>query len=115
MDSVGEGEGGKIWENGNETCKISCRKRVASPGSMHDAGSTHLEQSDPGSRGTTEMRWSKAPPGPLSPHLEPASPSPTKVGMHRAPEGGALNISHSQVFLLSEAPHLQNKHWVDLI
>ena len=31
MDSVGEGEGGKIWENGNETCKISCRKRVASP------------------------------------------------------------------------------------
>jgi len=34
MDSVGEGEGGKIWENGNETCKISCRKRVASPGSM---------------------------------------------------------------------------------
>ena len=37
MDSVGEGEGGKIWENGNEICKISCRKRVASPGSMHDA------------------------------------------------------------------------------
>ena len=23
MDSVGEGEGGKIWENGIETCKIS--------------------------------------------------------------------------------------------
>ena len=38
MDSVGEGEGGKIWENGIETCKISCRKRVANPGSMHDAG-----------------------------------------------------------------------------
>ena len=38
MDSVGEGEGGKIWENGNETCKIWCGKRVASPGSMHDAG-----------------------------------------------------------------------------
>ena len=38
MDSVGEGEGGKIWENGIETCKISCRKRVAGPGSMHDAG-----------------------------------------------------------------------------
>ena len=37
MDSVGEGEGGKIWENGIETCKISCMKRVASPGSMHDA------------------------------------------------------------------------------
>ena len=36
MDSVGEGEGGKIWENGIETCIISCMKRVASPGSMHD-------------------------------------------------------------------------------
>ena len=38
MDSVGEGEGGKIWENGIETCILSCMKRVASPGSMHDAG-----------------------------------------------------------------------------
>ena len=38
MDSVREGEGGKIWENVIETCKISCMKRVASPGSMHDTG-----------------------------------------------------------------------------
>ena len=38
MDSVEEGEGGKIWENGIETCKISCMKRVSSPGSMHDTG-----------------------------------------------------------------------------
>ena len=38
MDSVGEGEGGEIWENGIETCIISCMKRVASPASMHDAG-----------------------------------------------------------------------------
>ena len=38
MDSVGEGEGGKIWENSIETCKISCMKRDASPGSMHDTG-----------------------------------------------------------------------------
>ena len=38
MDSVGEGEGGKIWENGTEACIISCMKRVASPGSMHDTG-----------------------------------------------------------------------------
>ena len=36
MDSVGEGEGGEIWENGIETCILSCMKRVASPGSMHD-------------------------------------------------------------------------------
>ena len=38
MDSVGEGEGGKIWENGIETCKVSCMKQDASPGSMHDTG-----------------------------------------------------------------------------
>ena len=38
MDSVGEGEGGKIWENGIETCKMSCMKRDTSPGSMHDTG-----------------------------------------------------------------------------
>ena len=33
-----EGEGGMISENGIETCIISCMKRVASPGSMHDTG-----------------------------------------------------------------------------
>ena len=37
LDSVGEG-GGTIWENGIETCIISCMKRVASPGLMHDTG-----------------------------------------------------------------------------
>ena len=42
MDSVREGEGGKIWENGIETCKISCMKRVASPGSMHGTGCLEL-------------------------------------------------------------------------
>ena len=38
LDSVGEGEGGMIWENGIETCIISYMKRVASPGSPHDTG-----------------------------------------------------------------------------
>ena len=38
MDSVGEGEGGKIWENGIETSIISRMKRVTSPGSMQDTG-----------------------------------------------------------------------------
>ena len=38
MDSVGEGEGGKIWEKGNVTCIISCMKRDACPGSMHHTG-----------------------------------------------------------------------------
>ena len=46
MDSVGEGEGGKIWENGIETCIISCMKRVASPGSMQDTRCLGLVQWD---------------------------------------------------------------------
>ena len=33
LDSVGEGEGEMIWENGTETCIISYKKRIASPGS----------------------------------------------------------------------------------
>ena len=31
-DSVGEGEGGMIWENGIETCKLSYVKQISSPG-----------------------------------------------------------------------------------
>ena len=42
MDSLGEGEGGEICENGIETCTISCMKRVASPGSIHDTGCLRL-------------------------------------------------------------------------
>ena len=38
LDSVGEGEGGMICENGIETGIISYMKRIASPGSMHDTG-----------------------------------------------------------------------------
>ena len=38
LDSVGEGEGGMIWENGIETCIISYKKRIASLGSMQDTG-----------------------------------------------------------------------------
>ena len=34
---MGEGEGGMIWENGIETCIISYKKRIASPGSIQDA------------------------------------------------------------------------------
>ena len=46
MDSVGEGEGGKIWGNDIETCKISCKKRAASPGSMHNTGCLGLVRWD---------------------------------------------------------------------
>ena len=38
LDSVGEGKGGMIWENGIETCILSYVKQIASPGSMHDTG-----------------------------------------------------------------------------
>ena len=36
--TLGEGQGGMIWENGIETCIISYMKLVASPGSIHDPG-----------------------------------------------------------------------------
>ena len=42
LDSVGESKGGMIWENGIETCKLSCVKRIANPGSMHDTGCSGL-------------------------------------------------------------------------
>ena len=49
MDSAGEGEGGEILGNGIETCIISCMKRVASLGSMHDTGCLGLVHwDDPG-------------------------------------------------------------------
>ena len=46
MDSVGEGDGGMIWENGIETCIISYVKRIASPVSMRDAGCSGLVHCD---------------------------------------------------------------------
>ena len=42
MDSVGEGEGRMIWENGIDTYKLSYVKRIASPGLMHDTGCSEL-------------------------------------------------------------------------
>ena len=40
LDSVGEG--GMIWENGIETCKLSYVKQIASPGVMYDTGGLGL-------------------------------------------------------------------------
>ena len=37
-----EREWGMIWENGIETCTVSYKKRIASPGSMQDTGSLGL-------------------------------------------------------------------------
>ena len=42
VDSVGEGEGGMIWENGIETCLLSYVKQITSPGLMHDTGFSAL-------------------------------------------------------------------------
>ena len=42
LDSVGEGEGGMLWENSIETCVLSYVKQIASPGSMHETGSSGL-------------------------------------------------------------------------
>ena len=36
--TLGEGEGGMIWENDIEPCILSYMKQIASPGSMHDTG-----------------------------------------------------------------------------
>ena len=38
LESEGEGEGGMIWENGIETCILSCKKRIASLRPMQDTG-----------------------------------------------------------------------------
>ena len=42
MDSVGEGKGRMIWQNGMETCIISYVKRITSPGLRHDTGCSGL-------------------------------------------------------------------------
>ena len=42
LDSVGEGEGGMLWENSVETCILSYVNQIASPGSMHETGCSGL-------------------------------------------------------------------------
>ena len=49
LDSVGEGEGGMIWEGSVETCILSYVKWIACPGLMHEAGCSGLVPwDDPG-------------------------------------------------------------------
>ena len=38
LDSVGEGEGGMIWENSLETCILPYVKKMASASLMHETG-----------------------------------------------------------------------------
>ena len=42
LDSVGECEGGKIWENSTETCILSYVKQIASTDPMHETGCSGL-------------------------------------------------------------------------
>ena len=42
LDSVGEGEGGMIWQNSIEACILSYMKYITSPVSMHEAGCSGL-------------------------------------------------------------------------
>ena len=47
MDSEREGKGGKIWENGIETCKISCMQKYE--GANEDEnGERWMEVAEPG-------------------------------------------------------------------
>ena len=46
LDSVGEGEGEMIWENGIETCILSGKKRIVSLGSIQDTGCLGLVHGD---------------------------------------------------------------------
>ena len=39
----GRGNGGMIWDNGIETCVISYKKQIASPGLMQDTGRVHWD------------------------------------------------------------------------
>ena len=70
MDSVREGEDGKIWENGIETYKISCMEQVANLGSMHDTaclGLVHWE--DPEIKFSTSVGSSKKQESPRKTHV----------------------------------------------
>ena len=46
MDSVGEREGGVIWENGIETCILSGKKRITSLCSIQDTRCLRLVHGD---------------------------------------------------------------------
>ena len=46
LDSVGEGEGGMIWENAIETCILPYVKQITSPSLTHEIGYSKLVHSD---------------------------------------------------------------------
>ena len=44
--TLGEGEGGMIWEKSTETCILPCVKQMASPSLMHETDYSKLVQWD---------------------------------------------------------------------
>ena len=46
LGSQGEGEGGMIWQNGIETCTLSCKNRIASLCPMQDTACLGLVHGD---------------------------------------------------------------------
>ena len=46
LDSEGEREGGMIWENGIETCILSCKNRITRLCSMQDTGCLGMVHGD---------------------------------------------------------------------
>ena len=46
LDSEGEGEGGMIWENGIETCILSCKNQITSLCPMQDTACLGLVHGD---------------------------------------------------------------------
>ena len=57
LDSVGEGEGGMIWDNGIETCILSLVKRITSPGLMRETGCSGLVHWDDPEGWDGGRRW----------------------------------------------------------
>ena len=57
LDSEGEGEGEMIWENGIETCIISCKNRIASLCPMQDMARLGLVRGDDPERCCGEGGW----------------------------------------------------------
>ena len=60
LDSVGEGEGGMIWENGIETSILSYVKGITSPVLMHETGCSGLVHWDD-REGWDGMGWDGIP------------------------------------------------------
>ena len=47
LDSMGEDEGGMIWENSIETCILPRVKQIASPDWMHETSAQLVHWDDP--------------------------------------------------------------------